>query len=120
MKTQKNEENNTCVLQTQLYKFSHRIPSYKMSRNLKDCIPIHSFELNPTALPTGKFQLTEDHDQTQNNILEVHSLTSHISYTREFDVRIYIVDYAEYMFRSLHSFEFSIIVANLYPKYKTL
>ena len=65
-----------------------------MSKNVKECIPIHSFELNPTALPTDKFQLTEEHDQAQNNILEVHSLTSHSSYTREFDVKPYIVHFA--------------------------
>ena len=120
LKTQKNEENNTCILQNHLYRFSHRIPSYKMSRNVKECIPIHFFELNPTALPTDKFPLIEENDQAQNNILEVHSLTSHSSYTREFDVKTYIVDSTEYMLCSLHSFEFSNRLANLYPKYKTL
>jgi len=56
--SQKNEENNTCIIQNQLYKFSHRVPLYKMSSDKQECIPIHSFELNPTALPTDKFQLT--------------------------------------------------------------
>jgi len=45
-----------------------------MSHDKKLCIPINFFELNHTALPTDKFQLTEEHDQEQNNILEVHSL----------------------------------------------
>ena len=51
-----------------------------MSHDKKECIPIHSFELNPTALPSDKFQLTEEHDQAQNNILEMHSFsdTHHI------------------------------------------
>jgi len=31
LKTQKNEENTTCILPNQLYKFSHRIPLYEMS-----------------------------------------------------------------------------------------
>jgi len=57
-----------------------------MSSNKKECILIYSFELNPTALPTDKFQLTKEHDQAQNNILEVHSLSYHSSYTKEFDV----------------------------------
>ena len=39
-----------------------------MSSNKHECILIHSFELNPTALSTDTFQLTEEHDQTQNNI----------------------------------------------------
>jgi len=40
-----------------------------MSSGKHKCIPIYSFELNPTALPTDKFQLTKEHDQAQNNIL---------------------------------------------------
>jgi len=36
-----------------------------MSSNKKECIPIHYFDLNPTALPTYKFQVTEEHDQAQ-------------------------------------------------------
>ena len=70
--------------------FSYRIPSYKVSSDVKECILIHSFEFNPTILPTDMFQLTEEHDQTKNNILEVHSISSHSSYTREFDVKTYI------------------------------
>jgi len=47
--------------------FSRRIPSYnKMSNDVNECIPIHSFELNLTVLPTDKFKLTEEHDQAQN------------------------------------------------------
>jgi len=114
LKTQQNEVNNTCILQYHLYRFSHRIPSYRMSRNVKECILIHSFELNPTALSTDKFQLTEEHDQAQNNILEAHSLTSHSSYTREFDVKTYIANFAEYKLCSLYSFEFLNKLANLY------
>jgi len=62
-----------------------------MSSDKHRCIPIYSFELNPTPLPTDKFQLTEEHDQAQNNILEMHSCLLHSSYTKEFDVRTYIV-----------------------------
>jgi hypothetical protein len=34
--------------------------TYKMSSDVNECIPIHSFELNSTALSTDKFQLTDD------------------------------------------------------------
>ena len=44
-----------------------------MSHHIKECILIYSFELNPTALSTDKFQLTEEHDQAQNDILVAHS-----------------------------------------------
>jgi len=107
LKIQKNgRKKNTCILTNQLYKFSHWIPSYRMSSNKKECIPIHYFELNLTALPTDKFQLTEKHDQAQNNILNVHSLTSYSSYTKEFDVKTYIVDLVKYMLCSIHSLTF--------------
>jgi len=38
--------------------------------------------------------------------LEVHSLTSHSSYTREFDVKTYIIDLVKYMLCSLYSLTF--------------
>jgi len=44
-----------------------------MSNHTKKCIPTGCFELNLTDLSTDKFQLTEEHDQAQRNILEVHS-----------------------------------------------
>ena len=91
-----------------------------MSNDKKKCIPIYYFELNPTELLTDKFQLTKEHDQAQNNILEVHSLSSHSSYTKEFDVKTYIVDFVEYKLCSLNSLDFSKRLANLYIKYKTL
>jgi len=53
--------------------FSHRILLYKMSHHKNEYILIDSFELNHTALPTDKFQLTKEHDQAQNNFLEMHS-----------------------------------------------
>jgi len=64
-----------------------------MSSHKKECNPIYFLELNPTAMLTEKFQLTEEHDQAQNNILEVHSHLWHSSYTKEFDVKTYVVDY---------------------------
>jgi len=33
-------------------------------------------------MPTDKFQLTDEHDQAQNNILEIYSCLSHSSYTK--------------------------------------
>jgi len=77
-----------------------------MSSDEHECIPTHSFELNLTPLPTDKFQLTEEHDQAQNKILEVHSHMPHSSYTREFDVKTYIFDFAEYMLCSLNLLTF--------------
>jgi len=38
------------------------IPSYQMSYDKKECIPIDSFEFNATTLPSDKFQLTEEYD----------------------------------------------------------
>ena len=44
-----------------------------MSHRKKECIPRGCFELNLTALLTDKFQLTEEHNPVQRNLLEVHS-----------------------------------------------
>jgi len=63
-----------------------------MSSDKKECIPIYSFELNLVVMQTDKFQLTEEHDQAQNNILEIHSCLTYSSFMKEFDVRTYIVD----------------------------
>ena len=90
-----------------------------MSIDKTKCSPLYSFELNLTALPTDKFQLTKEHDQTQINILEMHSHLSHSSYTKEFDVRTYIVDSVEYNMCSLNSFKFSKRLENIYTKYMT-
>jgi len=91
-----------------------------MSSDKQEYISNYTFELNSTALPTGKFQLTEDHDQAQNNILEMHSCSSHSSYTKEFYVKTYIVDLVEYKMCSLYSFEFPKRLPNIYFTYKTL
>jgi hypothetical protein len=91
-----------------------------MSSNKQEYISIYTFELNYVALPTDKFQLTEEHDQAKNNILEMHSRSSHSSYTKEFDVKTYIVDSIECKMCSLHSFEFSKRLPNLYTTYRTL
>jgi len=40
---------------------------------MKECIPRGCIELNLTAFSTDMFQLTEEHDQAQQNLLEVHS-----------------------------------------------
>jgi len=100
--------------------FLHRIPLYKMTRDRRECIQIYYFELNHIIVPTYKFQLTDQHDQAQNNILEMHSRLSHSSYTKEFNVRTYIVDLEYYKLRYIHFFELSKRLANLYTKYKTL
>jgi len=72
-KLKKKKENKKCILQNHLYMFWHRILSYKMNHHRKECIPRGYFELNLTALSTDKFQLTEEHDPIQRNLLEVHS-----------------------------------------------
>ena len=72
-----------------------------------------------TAL-TNKFQLIDGYDQGQNNILEMHSLMPHYSYTKKFDVITCIIDLVEYKMCYLHSSESSKRLTNRYTKYKTL
>ncbi|KAL2325455.1 hypothetical protein Fmac_024513 [Flemingia macrophylla] len=54
-KIRKNEVNMFYVLPNELYRFSHRIPSYKMTGNEREGVPIGSFELDPAALPVNLF-----------------------------------------------------------------
>ncbi|XP_059302862.1 uncharacterized protein LOC132055010 [Lycium ferocissimum] len=39
------------VKPNELYKFSHRIPSFRMTGTEKECVPVGSFELDPASLP---------------------------------------------------------------------
>ncbi|XP_061347361.1 uncharacterized protein LOC133292888 [Gastrolobium bilobum] len=48
---EKNGVNLFCVPPNELYRFSHRIPSYKMTGNEREGVPSGSFELDPAGLP---------------------------------------------------------------------
>ncbi|CAN4108663.1 unnamed protein product [Withania somnifera] len=41
------------VKPNELYKFSHRIPSFKMNGTEREGVPVGSFELDPASLPTN-------------------------------------------------------------------
>ncbi|GMI77088.1 hypothetical protein like AT5G27240 [Hibiscus trionum] len=41
----------------ELYRFSHRVPSFRMTGNEREGIPVGSFELDPASLPTYLFEL---------------------------------------------------------------
>jgi len=64
LKTRKNGENTYCILANELYRFSHKIPPYKMSNDERECISIYSLKLYPTVPPTDMFQLTDEYDRT--------------------------------------------------------
>ncbi|XP_019452238.1 PREDICTED: uncharacterized protein LOC109354295 [Lupinus angustifolius] len=51
-----------CVRPNELYRFSHRIPSYKMTGNEKEGVPSGSFELDPAALPSNLFEVGDSGD----------------------------------------------------------
>ncbi|RDX96406.1 DnaJ-like subfamily B member 12, partial [Mucuna pruriens] len=54
-KTEKNGVDIFYVPPNELYRFSHRIPSYKMTGEEREGVPRGSFELDPAALPTNHF-----------------------------------------------------------------
>ncbi|KAJ1387476.1 hypothetical protein SESBI_39998 [Sesbania bispinosa] len=56
-KTEKNGVFIFCVLPNELYRFSHPIPSYKMTGNEREGVPRGSFELDPAALPNNLFEV---------------------------------------------------------------
>ncbi|XP_027367600.1 uncharacterized protein LOC113873604 [Abrus precatorius] len=53
----KNGVNLFRVQPNELYRFSHRIPSYKMTGNERKGVPRGSFELDPAALHTNIFEV---------------------------------------------------------------
>lgn len=58
-KIQKNGDNIFCILPSELHKLSNQIPSYKISSDNKESVPIYSFELYHTILTINIYQLTE-------------------------------------------------------------
>ncbi|KAG6773289.1 hypothetical protein POTOM_020554 [Populus tomentosa] len=51
-----------CIPPTELYKFSHRIPSFRMSGKEGDGVPAGSFELDPASLPSNLDDLSDPSD----------------------------------------------------------
>ncbi|KAJ6305802.1 hypothetical protein OIU78_021183 [Salix suchowensis] len=51
-----------CIPPTELYKFSHRIPSFRMSGKEGDGVPADSFELDPASLPSNLDDLSDPSD----------------------------------------------------------
>ncbi|XP_039060356.1 uncharacterized protein LOC120204325 [Hibiscus syriacus] len=51
----------------ELYRFSHRVPSLRMTGNERAGIPMGSFELDPAALPTYLFELVDSNDMKLGN-----------------------------------------------------
>ncbi|KAL5068679.1 hypothetical protein RYX36_019566 [Vicia faba] len=58
-KTGKNGENTFCVLPKELYRFSHQVPSYKMTGDEREGVPKGCFELDPAALPANIFEAAD-------------------------------------------------------------
>ncbi|XP_039065543.1 uncharacterized protein LOC120210974 [Hibiscus syriacus] len=51
----------------ELYRFSHRVPSLRMTGNEREDIPVGSFELDPASLPTYLFELVDSGDMKPSN-----------------------------------------------------
>ncbi|KAK7356027.1 hypothetical protein VNO80_15293 [Phaseolus coccineus] len=56
-KTCKNGVDVFYVRPNELYRFSHQIPSYKMSGNEREGVPTGSFEFDPASLPSNIFEV---------------------------------------------------------------
>ncbi|XP_027349572.1 uncharacterized protein LOC113861153 isoform X1 [Abrus precatorius] len=56
-KTMENKISIFCVPPNELYRFSHQIPSYKMTGDERKGVPRGSFELDPAALPISFFEI---------------------------------------------------------------
>ena len=64
------------VKPNELYKFSHQIPSFKMTGTEREGVPSGSFELNPASLPLSSddiwypVNVKEDHRTTNSEPVE--------------------------------------------------
>ncbi|KAF7805158.1 DnaJ like subfamily B member 14 [Senna tora] len=62
---QRSEHNGVslfCVPPNELYRFSHRIPSFKMTGDEREGVPPGSFELDPAGLPVDLFEVGDTGD----------------------------------------------------------
>ncbi|KAK7269276.1 hypothetical protein RIF29_21998 [Crotalaria pallida] len=61
-KAGKNRTKSLHVLPDELYRFSHRIPSYRMTGKERKGVPSGSFELDPAALPSNFYEVRDSGD----------------------------------------------------------
>ncbi|KAK7284306.1 hypothetical protein RJT34_19051 [Clitoria ternatea] len=65
--TMQNRISLFCVPPNELYRFSHQIPSYKMTGNERAGVPKGSVELDPASLPIGLFEVDDHGDVKMEN-----------------------------------------------------
>ncbi|XP_047155876.1 uncharacterized protein LOC124826947 [Vigna umbellata] len=65
--TSENGAVNFYVRPHELYRFSHQIPSYKMSGNEREGVPRGSFEFDPAALPSNLFEVGDSGNLKMNS-----------------------------------------------------
>ncbi|KAK8589753.1 hypothetical protein V6N13_088575 [Hibiscus sabdariffa] len=53
------EEAGVVVSSRELYRFSHQIPSFRMTGKEREDVPVRSFELDPASLPTNLDELVD-------------------------------------------------------------
>ncbi|KAM3358236.1 hypothetical protein P3S68_021167 [Capsicum galapagoense] len=64
------------VKPNELYKFSHRIPSFRMTGTEKEGVPVGSFELDPAALPLNPDDIWYPGKLSRNATSELENLTT--------------------------------------------
>lgn len=58
-----------CIPPNELYRFSHRVPSFVMTGKEREGVPSGSFELDPAGLPMSVFQVGDNGDMKDNGKL---------------------------------------------------
>lgn len=78
--TVQNEVGLFCVPPNELYRFSHRVPSFMMSGDERKDVPKGSFELDPAGLPKSVFQ---DQVGDPGDVMDDGRLNNGVSSCRE-------------------------------------
>nr|KYP37731.1 DnaJ isogeny subfamily B member 12 [Cajanus cajan] len=77
-----------CIPPNELYRFSHRVPSYKMTGAEREDVPKGSFELDPAGLPNSLFEVGMNNGQASTSHRDTSEGDTVVSQTNEKKVEI--------------------------------
>ncbi|KAK8712925.1 hypothetical protein V6N13_148153 [Hibiscus sabdariffa] len=82
------EEAGVVVSSRELYRFSHQIPSFRMTGKEREDVPVGSFELDPASLPTNLDELVDPgEDMCDCNLTQTKGSSTSIDAVKNTDTQ---------------------------------